>query len=45
MFKSNGVATEDIVAAGRVYELALERNMGREVPMWQEEARTVDRGV
>jgi alanine dehydrogenase len=46
MFKSNGVATEDIVVAGRIYELARERKMGREVPMWEDEARSVvNRGV
>ena len=37
LFKSNGVATEDIVVAGRVYELARERGMGREIPLWGEE--------
>jgi alanine dehydrogenase len=40
LFKSNGIAIEDIVAAGRIYELARERGMGREVPMWQKEARS-----
>jgi len=38
LFKSNGLAIEDIVVAGRVYETAKERRMGREVPMWQKEA-------
>lgn len=46
LFKSNGVATEDIVVAGRIYEIAQERKIGREMPMWQKEARTVaERGV
>jgi alanine dehydrogenase len=46
LFKSNGVATEDIVVAGRIYELALQRGMGRNVPMWQKEARSVaERGI
>ena len=46
LFKSNGVATEDIVVAGRIYEIARERKIGREMPMWQKEARTVaERGV
>jgi alanine dehydrogenase len=40
LFKSNGVATEDIVVAGRIYELARERQMGREIPMWQKEVRS-----
>jgi alanine dehydrogenase len=35
LFKSCGVATEDIAVAGRVYELAKERDAGREIPMWQ----------
>lgn len=46
LFKSNGVATEDIVVAGRIYELAREKKIGRDVPMWQKEARSVaERGV
>jgi ornithine cyclodeaminase/alanine dehydrogenase-like protein (mu-crystallin family) len=36
LFKSNGIATEDIVAAGRIFEIARERGMGRDVPMWQQ---------
>jgi alanine dehydrogenase len=36
LFKSNGVATEDVVVAGRIFEIARERGMGREVPMWQD---------
>jgi alanine dehydrogenase len=35
LFKSNGIAIEDIVVAGRIYELARERRMGRDVPMFQ----------
>ncbi len=46
LFKSNGVATEDVVVGGRIYEIARERKIGREVPMWQKEARSVaERGV
>ena len=37
LFKSNGIAIEDVVVAGRVYELAKQRGMGREIPMWQGE--------
>ena len=40
LFKSNGIAIEDIVVAGRIYELARERDMGREVRMWQKETRS-----
>jgi ornithine cyclodeaminase/alanine dehydrogenase-like protein (mu-crystallin family) len=36
LFKSNGIAIEDIVVGGRVYELARERGMGRDVPMFQQ---------
>ncbi len=35
LFKSNGIAIEDIVVGGRIYELARERGLGREIPMWQ----------
>ncbi len=35
LYKSNGIAIEDVVVAGRVYELARERKMGKEVPMFQ----------
>jgi alanine dehydrogenase len=38
LFKSNGIAIEDIVVAGRIYEMARERGMGREIPMWQDRA-------
>lgn len=42
LFKSNGIAIEDVVVAGRIYELARERGMGRDVPMWQKEARSAE---
>jgi len=35
LFKSNGLAIEDVVVGGRVYEMARERGVGHEVPMWQ----------
>jgi alanine dehydrogenase len=35
LFKSNGIAIEDIVVAGRVFEMAQERQLGQNVPMWQ----------
>jgi alanine dehydrogenase len=38
LFKSNGIAIEDIVTAGRVYELARQRGIGRDIPMWQGKA-------
>ena len=37
LFKSNGIAIEDVVVAGKVYELARERGIGRDIPMWQGE--------
>ena len=42
LFKSNGVAMEDIVVAARVYEIARQRGMGREVPIWQDGARSAE---
>jgi ornithine cyclodeaminase/alanine dehydrogenase-like protein (mu-crystallin family) len=46
LFKSNGIAIEDIVVAGRIYELARARGMGRQIPIWQKEVRSAEgRGV
>jgi ornithine cyclodeaminase/alanine dehydrogenase-like protein (mu-crystallin family) len=46
LFKSNGIAIEDVVVAGRVYELARDRGLGRQIPLWQKEARLGEaRGV
>ncbi len=39
LFKSNGIAIEDIVVAGQIYELARQRKIGREIPMWENDAR------
>lgn len=36
LFKSNGIALEDISTALRVYNLALERGIGKRVELWQE---------
>jgi ornithine cyclodeaminase/alanine dehydrogenase-like protein (mu-crystallin family) len=36
LFKSIGIAEEDVATAARVYELAREKGVGREVPMWEE---------
>lgn len=35
LFKSNGIAIEDVVVAGRVYELAKEKGIGKQVAMWE----------
>jgi alanine dehydrogenase len=46
LFKSNGIAIEDIVVAGRIYELARERGTGRQIPIWQKELRSAEgRGI
>lgn len=37
IFKSNGIAIQDVVTAGRIYELALERNLGRQIEFWADE--------
>jgi alanine dehydrogenase len=37
LFKSNGIATEDVATAARVYERAREMKIGTEVPMWPNE--------
>jgi len=34
LFKSNGIAIEDVMAAARVYEAARARNFGKEIPLW-----------
>lgn len=34
LFKSNGIAIEDVVTAARVYELAIARGIGRDLPLW-----------
>jgi len=39
LFKSNGIATEDIVVAGRIYEIAKERGMGKPIALWEKLAR------
>jgi ornithine cyclodeaminase/alanine dehydrogenase-like protein (mu-crystallin family) len=39
LFRSNGIAIEDIVVAGRIYELARERGLGKQIAMWGEEVR------
>lgn len=36
LFKSNGIAIEDIVVAGKIFEMARERGIGRQIPMWQQ---------
>lgn len=35
LFKSNGIATWDMAAAVRVYEMAVARGMGKKIPFWE----------
>jgi ornithine cyclodeaminase/alanine dehydrogenase-like protein (mu-crystallin family) len=35
LFKSNGIATWDLAAAVRVYEMAVARGLGQSIPLWQ----------
>jgi ornithine cyclodeaminase/alanine dehydrogenase-like protein (mu-crystallin family) len=35
LFKSNGIAIEDVVVAGRIYEMARQRKIGREIPLFE----------
>lgn len=37
LFKSNGIATEDVAVAARVYEAALKSGAGKRVALWGEE--------
>jgi alanine dehydrogenase len=36
LFKSNGIAVEDVAVGARIYELAVERRVGRQIAMWEE---------
>jgi alanine dehydrogenase len=36
LFKSNGIASWDLAVAVRVYVMALEKGLGRELPFWSE---------
>jgi alanine dehydrogenase len=42
LFKSNGIATEDIVVAGRIYEIAKERGMGVQLTLWEKSEQSRD---
>jgi len=35
LFKSNGIATWDLAAAVRVYEMAVARGVGKPIPVWE----------
>ncbi|MGH9776212.1 MAG: ornithine cyclodeaminase family protein [Candidatus Acidiferrales bacterium] len=34
LFKSSGIAIEDVTAAAKIYDCARSRGIGREIPMW-----------
>lgn len=38
LFKSNGIASWDLAVAMKVYALARQKNVGRELPLWKESA-------
>jgi ornithine cyclodeaminase/alanine dehydrogenase-like protein (mu-crystallin family) len=38
LFKSNGIAIEDIVTAGRIYEIALQKKRGINLPFWSKKS-------
>ncbi|HUO34095.1 MAG TPA: ornithine cyclodeaminase family protein [Candidatus Acidoferrum sp.] len=42
LFKSNGIATEDIAVAGKLFEMAREKGIGREIKLWEEESRAAE---
>src|ERR1700723_570996 len=42
LFKSNGIATEEVVTAGRIYEIAKERGMGKPIALWEKTARSAE---
>jgi alanine dehydrogenase len=42
LFKSNGIASEDIVVAGRIYEIAKERGMGKPIALWEQNTRSAE---
>ena len=39
LFKSNGIASWDLAAAMKVYALAREKGLGRELPLWSDGAK------
>jgi alanine dehydrogenase len=45
LFKSNGVALEDIALAGRIYEITSGQGIGRNVPLWDDPVRAAVRKV
>jgi alanine dehydrogenase len=44
LFKSSGIASEDIAVAAQLYEMARERRIGTQVNMWEVDSRSARRG-
>src|SRR5258708_1875620 len=40
LFKSNGIASWDLAMAMKVYAMAREKGLGRELPLWAEDAKS-----
>jgi alanine dehydrogenase len=40
LFKSNGIASWDLAVAMKVYAMAREKKLGRELPFWNEDAKS-----
>src|SRR5467141_2585777 len=40
LFKSNGIASWDLAVAMKVYAMAREKRLGRELPFWSEDAKS-----
>jgi alanine dehydrogenase len=40
LFKSNGIASWDLAVAMKVYAMARERKLGRELPFWRKDAKS-----
>jgi alanine dehydrogenase len=40
LFKSNGIASWDLAVAMKVYAMAREKKLGRELPLWSEDAKS-----
>jgi ornithine cyclodeaminase/alanine dehydrogenase-like protein (mu-crystallin family) len=45
LFKSNGIALEDIALAGRIYKIAAAKGMGRSIAFWEDAVREAWRKV
>lgn len=42
LFKSNGVATEDIAVAGKLFAIAREKGIGRQIGLWEGASRAAE---